>query len=64
MASSKISVRLLIVIVVAVAFVPPGALAQSKSPVAPTRAQVEATDQEAFQKFQSDTTGKTADYIP
>ena len=38
--------------------------AQSKSPVAPTREQVEATVREAFQKFQSDTTGKNADYIP
>ena len=64
MASSKISVRLLIVIMVAVAFVPAGALAQSKSPVAPTREQVEATVREAFQKFQNDTTGKNADYIP
>jgi glutaminase len=64
MASSKVSVRLLIAIMVAVAFVPAGALAQSKSPVAPTREQVEATVREAFQKFQSDTTGKNADYIP
>jgi len=64
MVSSKVSVRLLIAIVVAVWFVPAAALAQSRSPVAPTRAQVEATVQEAFQKFQSDTTGKNADYIP
>jgi len=64
MASSKISVRLLIAIVAAVAFVPAGALAQSKSPVAPKREQVEATVREAYQKFQSDTTGKNADYIP
>jgi glutaminase len=42
----------------------PGAPAQSQSPVAPARAQVEATVQEAYQKFQSDTTGKNADYIP
>jgi glutaminase len=64
MVSSKVSVRLLIPIVVAVAFVPAAALAQSRSPVAPTRERVEATVREAFQKFQSDTTGKNADYIP
>ena len=64
MASGKVSVRLGIAIVVAVTFVPAGALAQSTSPVAPRREQVEATVREAYQKFQSDTTGKNADYIP
>jgi len=37
---------------------------QSRSPVAPTREQVEAAVREAFLKYQSDTTGKNADYIP
>ena len=64
MAGSRIPLRLLIAIVIAVSFIPSGALAQSKSPVAPKREQVEATVREAYQKFQSDTTGKNADYIP
>jgi hypothetical protein len=43
---------------------PYAALAQKTSPVAPTRAQAEAVVREAFEKFQSDTSGKNADYIP
>jgi len=43
---------------------PYAALAQKTSPVAPTRAQAEAVVREAFEKFQSDTNGKNADYIP
>jgi glutaminase len=37
---------------------------QKASPVAPRREQVEAVVREAFEKFQSDTSGKNADYIP
>jgi len=40
------------------------ALAQKVSPVAPPKAQVEATVREAYEKFKSDTGGKNADYIP
>jgi glutaminase len=35
-----------------------------RSPVAPTREQVEAAMNEAYNKFKSDTSGKNADYIP
>jgi glutaminase len=35
-----------------------------RSPVAPTREQVEAAVKEAYNKFRSDTDGKNADYIP
>src|SRR6476660_2779797 len=40
------------------------ALGQKASPVAPNRAQVETVVREAYDKFQSDTSGKNADYIP
>jgi glutaminase len=40
------------------------ALGQKTSPVAPTRAQVEAVVREAYEKFKNDTSGKNADYIP
>jgi glutaminase len=52
-------------------WVPRGALAQTaakiaaqRSPVAPTREQVEAAMNEAYNKYRSDTSGKNADYIP
>lgn len=38
--------------------------AAHRSPVAPTREQVEAVVKEAYNKFKSDTEGKNADYIP
>ena len=38
--------------------------AGQRSPVAPTREQVEAAVKEAYNKFLSDTSGKNADYIP
>lgn len=51
--------------------IPQAALAQAaakaagqRSPVAPTREQVEAVVKEAYNKFKSDTGGKNADYIP
>ena len=37
---------------------------QKVSPVAPPKAQVEATVREAYEKFKNDTGGKNADYIP
>lgn len=43
---------------------PLSAVAQKTSPVAPTRAQVEAVVREAYEKFKNDTSGKNADYIP
>jgi glutaminase len=51
--------------------VPQSAFAQAtakgstqRSPVAPTREQVEAAMNEAYNKYRSDTSGKNADYIP
>ena len=38
--------------------------AQKSSPVAPTRAQIEAVVREAYDRFKNDTGGKNADYIP
>lgn len=38
--------------------------AARRSPVAPTREQVEAVVKEAYDKYRSDTGGKNADYIP
>ena len=38
--------------------------AGQRSPVAPTREQVEAVVKEAYNKFKGDTSGKNADYIP
>jgi glutaminase len=43
---------------------PPSVLAQKVSPVAPSKAQVEAVVKEAYDKFKTDTGGKNADYIP
>jgi glutaminase len=42
----------------------PAQAAGQRSPVAPTREQVEAVVKEAYNKFKSDTGGKNADYIP
>jgi glutaminase len=42
----------------------PAQAAGQRSPVAPTREQVEAAVKEAYNKFLSDTSGKNADYIP
>jgi glutaminase len=38
--------------------------APQRSPVAPTREQVQAAVNEAYEKFKTDTEGKNADYIP
>ena len=43
---------------------PLATLAQKASPLAPRREQVEAVVREAYTKFQSNTSGKNADYIP
>jgi len=60
----RLCMRVLAVILLAATLGPAVSLAQSKSPVAPTRQQVETIVHEAFEKFKSDTTGKNADYIP
>ncbi len=60
----RLFMRVLATIVGAATLFLPGSLAQSKSPVAPTRQQVETIAREAFERYKSDTTGKNADYIP
>src|SRR4051794_23856295 len=56
----------LVAILVLMIFVsaPLSVLGQKASPVAPSRAQVEAVVREAYDKFKTDTGGKNADYIP
>lgn len=61
---NRLCVSVVAVILAASTIFPAISLAQSRSPVAPSRQQVEAIVQEAFERFQSDTTGKNADYIP
>src|SRR5687768_4249023 len=62
----RIQTRMLVAIFVVMTFVstPLSALGQKASPVAPTKAQIEAVVREAYEKFKSDTSGKNADYIP
>lgn len=64
MLRSKLHVNALAAVLIATTFVPNALLAQSKSPVAPTREQVQAIVTEAYNRFRSDTSGKNADYIP
>ncbi len=64
MCRSRVCLRVAAVILVVSTLFPAITLAQSKSPVAPTRRQVETMVQQAFEKFKSDTGGKNADYIP
>ena len=66
MLRKTIQKRMLVAIFVVMTFVsaPLSALGQKASPVAPTKAQVEAVVREAYEKFRSDTSGKNADYIP
>jgi glutaminase len=61
-----IQTGILIALIVLATFVsvPPSALGQKASPVAPNRAQVEAVVREAYDKFKNDPGGKNADYIP
>src|ERR1044072_2965006 len=58
--------RMIVALLVVMTFVsaPLSALGQKVSPVAPTKAQVEAVVKEAYDKFKTDTGGKNADYIP
>lgn len=60
----QVGPRVLAVILAVSLVFPAVLLSQSRSPVAPTRQQVEAIVHEAFDKYKSDTTGKNADYIP
>jgi len=62
----KMQTRMLVATFVVITFVstPLSSLGQKASPVAPTKAQVEAVVREAYDKFLSDTSGKNADYIP
>jgi glutaminase len=66
MLRKRIHTRMNVALLVAMMFVsaPLSALGQKASPVAPSRAQVEAVVREAYEKFKSDTGGKNADYIP
>ena len=66
MLRKTIQTRMLVVLFVVTTFAsaPLSALGQKASPVAPTKAQVEAVVREAYEKFRSDTSGKNADYIP
>ena len=64
MLKNAVKARVLLVVLVATTFIPSGLIAQSKSPVAPTRQQVVAIVTDAYNKFHSDTSGKNADYIP
>jgi glutaminase len=56
--------RRLVISLVLAALMSASLAAQSRSPIAPTKQEVEAITREAFQKFQGDTSGKNADYIP
>src|SRR6188472_645136 len=66
MLRKTIQTRMLVALFVVTTFAaaPLSALGQKASPVAPTKAQVEAVVREAYAKFVSDTSGKNADYIP
>ncbi|MGA7460048.1 MAG: glutaminase A, partial [Candidatus Korobacteraceae bacterium] len=61
---NRLCMRVLAAILVATTLFPAVSLAQSRSPVAPTRQQVETIVRAAFERYKSDTTGKNADYIP
>ena len=66
MLRKRIQTQMFVAIFIVMTFVsaPLAALGQKTSPVAPTRAQVEAVVREAYEKFKNDTSGKNADYIP
>lgn len=66
MLRKTIQTRMLVALFVVTTFAsaPLSGLGQKASPVAPTKAQVEAVVREAYEKFRSDTSGKNADYIP
>ena len=62
----RVQTRMFVALLLVMTFVaaPLSALGQKTSPVAPTRAQVEAVVREAYEKFKTDSGGKNADYIP
>jgi glutaminase len=66
MMRNRIQTRTLITMFMVMTFVsaPLAVFGQKTSPVAPTKAQVEAVVREAYEKFKNDTNGKNADYIP
>ena len=66
MLRKRLQMRMLVAMFIVMTFVtaPLSALGQKISPVAPAKAQVEATVREAYEKFKNDTGGKNADYIP
>lgn len=66
MLRKRIQTRMLVSLLVAATFIsaPLSILGQKTSPVAPSKAQVDAVVREAYEKFKSDTGGKNADYIP
>ena len=66
MLRNRIQTRTLITLFMVMTFAaaPLSVFGQKTSPVAPTKAQVEAVVREAYEKFKNDTSGKNADYIP
>ena len=66
MSQKRIHTRVVVALFILATFVsaPLAALGQKTSPVAPSKAQVEAVVREAYEKFKNDTGGKNADYIP
>lgn len=66
MLRKRIQKQMLVAMFVVMTFAstPLAALGQKTSPVAPSRAQVEAVVREAYEKFKNDPGGKNADYIP
>ena len=66
MLRNGVQTRMLSALLVVMTFVsaPLAAFGQKTSPVAPTKAQVEAVVREAYEKFKNDPGGKNADYIP
>jgi glutaminase len=72
MTDSRVTTRftlsnILLVALIAICSYAPAALAQAqaqRSPVAPTKEQIQAVIDDAYSQFKSDTEGKNADYIP
>ena len=66
MLRKRIQTRILASLLVTATFIsaPLAALGQKASPVAPSKAQVDAVVREAYERFKSNTGGKNADYIP
>jgi len=72
MTDSRVTTRfklstVLLLALIAICFYAPSALGQAqaqRSPVAPTKEQVQAVIDDAYAQFKTDTEGKNADYIP